>query len=64
MPQLTEVELGKLSYPKLEEEIPPRRTTVVRRPGNGTQSWKKTLFLVLGSAALVGLVAGGIYWSQ
>ena len=64
MPQLTEVETGKVSYPKLDEEVSPRRTTLTRRPGNDPQSWKKTLYLGLGAVALVGLVAGGIYWSQ
>ena len=37
---------------------------MARRPGNGAQSWKKTLYLSLGGVALVGLVVGGIYWSQ
>ena len=64
MPQVTEVPLRKASYPKVEDEVPPRSTTVARRPGSGVQSWKKTLYLSLGAAVLVGLVVGGIYWSR
>jgi len=64
MPQLTEVEPGRVSYPKLDEIASSPRTTVPLRPGQGSQSWKKTLYLALGALALIGLVVGGIYWGQ
>lgn len=62
MAQTTELGLGKMEDPELEEV--PVRETPPPRNGKRMKRWKKTLLLSVGAAALIGLVVGGIVWSK
>ena len=58
----TEVRVGKTEEPELEE-----LTLRSAQPPGGppeAKRWKKPLLLALGAVAVVGLVAGGIYWTR
>jgi HlyD family secretion protein len=60
--QVTELELGRITSPQgvnATRPAPPRP-----RSGKGTKSKKKTILVIVGAVALVGLVAGGIVWSK
>jgi HlyD family secretion protein len=60
--QVTELELGKITYSASENQ--PSRAPSRARGSGGMKPWKKTLLVILGVVALAGLVAGGIIWSK
>lgn len=62
MGQTTELQIGKIDQPGLEEA--PARKAPPRRNGKTMKRSKKILLISLGAALLVGLVVGGILWSR
>ena len=63
MAQVTELELGKITYPEGRNE--PSRDPSRPRGRNGKKPKKtKVVPVIVGVLALAGLVAGGIIWSR
>ena len=63
MGQTTELKIGKINHTQ-GEEAGVQRSRLGGRPKRGLSKGKKVMLLVLGLAALIALVIGGIAWSH
>jgi HlyD family secretion protein len=62
VPQTTELGLGKVTYPEVEET--PSRAPSRPRAGKGLKPRTKVILALVAAVALIALIVGGIAWSK